>query len=141
MLTLFLLLISVAFADDLVWTPITPETQPGFLDEDFMDPERARLMMVNAAARTLYNADKNQLPESISFRDQRYRKKHQERLRVERDDAQVLFWDDKEKKLLPLEQRLAALEEIYEATCGKLFWGRNPNRLPTQVKGLYYNQL
>ena len=110
MLTLFLLLISVAFADELVWTPITPETQPGFLDEDFMDPERARLMMVNSAARTLYNADKNQLPESISFRDQRYRKKHQERLRIERDDAQVLFWDDKEKDLLPLEPPLLPRE-------------------------------
>jgi hypothetical protein len=106
MLTLLLLMMSVAFAQDLVWTPITPETQPGFLDETYMDPAKAKTMMLNSGARTLYGPDGNQLPESISFLDQRYRKKHQERLRVEREGAEVLFWDDKEKELLPLEPPL-----------------------------------
>ncbi len=104
---LFLLfLLSVAFAQEHVWTPITPETQPGFLDETYMDPDRAQLMMLNAGARTLYGPEGNQLPGEISFKDGRYRKKHQERLRIEREGAQVLFFDDKEKKVLPLDPPL-----------------------------------
>lgn len=103
MLALLLFVVTSVFAQGHTWTPITPETQPGFLDETYMDPERAKLMMLNAGPRTLYGPDGNQLPDAISFKDGRYRQKHQERLRVEREGAEVLFWDDKAKSVQPLD--------------------------------------